>query len=65
MVEKWLSSSRAVDIQTLIYISSAYVSMYDRGEIPESLLVAFEAAVKANALAIEPEQAVMLVQILG
>ena len=40
-------------MQDFVHVAAAYVSMYDAGEIPESLLKLFEKTVKVNALNIE------------
>lgn len=50
-------------MQDFIHVASAYISMYDQGQVPEQLLSEFERAIKQNALSIDVNQAIQLVQI--
>ena len=52
-------------MQDFVHVAAAYVSMYDAGEIPESLLKLFEKTVKVNALNIEAQQAIVLAQVFS
>ena len=40
-------------MQDFVHIAAAYISMYDEGEVPKTLLSLFEKTIETNALNIE------------
>ena len=59
-VEQWLDSDQLYDVQDFVYVATAYLQLYDSGEIPESLLARLESYIKTNALSIDANQAIIL-----
>ena len=56
---QWLASdSFSHDMQDFVHVASAYISMYEKGEMPENLLESLEKTVQVNALNIDANQAI-------
>ena len=49
-VEQWLADYELEDTQDFVYVATAYLSMYEEGQLPKSLLRQFETYIRRNAL---------------
>jgi len=64
-VKEWLASDRIIEMQDFVYISAAYLSMYDDGRVPADLLSLFEHTIEVNSSFIDASQAIYLAQIFS
>lgn len=64
-VLEWLDDGESLTryMQDFVQVASAYISMYDHGELPANLLSKLEKAIKVNALSIDVNQAIILAQV--
>ena len=62
-MEQWLADYELEDTQDFVYVATAYLSMYEEGQLPKSLLRQFETYIRRNALNFNAQQAIHLVQV--